>query len=116
MINFKQPHEILNQFKQYTNPYDFSNEKTTVNFDDAIKAMVEYAAQFEQLQQHSVMQGLPTDEELWERLQKLPYTNGLDDGQYNDGVIDGFEQGVRWVYQKLSGSPTVADGAAGKNG
>jgi hypothetical protein len=67
----------------------------------------------EALNKHVVMQGLPTEEELWARLQELPYTKHLDDGQYNDGVIDGFEQGVRWVYSKLSGSPTVASSAVG---
>jgi len=46
MITFKQPDEILNQFKKHKNPYDFSNDKIVVSFNDAIKAMVEYAAQF----------------------------------------------------------------------
>lgn len=36
----------------------------------------------EQLQQPVVMQGLPTEEELWARLQELPYTKHFDDGQY----------------------------------
>ena len=42
----------------------------------------------------------PTDDELQERLDELPYTKHLDDGQYNDGVITGFEMGVEWVKER----------------
>ena len=31
-------------------------------------------------------------------LSKLPYTKHLDDGQYNDGQINGFEMGARWMH------------------
>jgi hypothetical protein len=45
------------------------------------------------------------DKEVWEQglgaeLQKLPYTKHLDDGQYNDGQLVGFEFGATWGYNK----------------
>jgi hypothetical protein len=44
-------------------------------------------------------------EEVWEQglgaeLEKLPYTKHLDDGQYNDGQLVGFEFGATWGYNK----------------
>lgn len=36
--------------------------------------------------------------ELEKRLELLPFTKHLDDGQYNDGVVTGFEMGADWVY------------------
>jgi hypothetical protein len=41
------------------------------------------------------------EQELDEQLNKLPYTKHLDDGQYNDGVLAGFEMGARWCYDKI---------------
>ena len=35
---------------------------------------------------------------LEDELNKLPYTKHLDDGQYNDGVLSGFELGATWGY------------------
>lgn len=35
--------------------------------------------------------------ELQKQLNELPYTPHLDDGQYNDGVITGFELGAEWA-------------------
>jgi len=45
------------------------------------------------------------NEEVWEQgllaeLEKLPYTKHLDDGQYNDGQLVGFEFGATWGYNK----------------
>jgi len=37
---------------------------------------------------------------LEKELAKLPYEKHLDDGQYNDGVLDGFELGAEWGYEK----------------
>lgn len=37
------------------------------------------------------------EELLQKELDKLPYTKHLDDGQYNDGKIAGFELGARWA-------------------
>lgn len=33
-------------------------------------------------------------------LDKLPYTKHLDDGQYNDGQVAGFELGAEWGFNK----------------
>jgi hypothetical protein len=33
-------------------------------------------------------------------LNKLPYTKHLDDGQFNDGQLAGFELGAEWAFQK----------------
>ena len=37
---------------------------------------------------------------LEDELNKLPYTKHLDDGQYNDGQLVGFELGATWGYNK----------------
>ena len=37
---------------------------------------------------------------LEDELNKLPYTKHLDDGQYNDGQLAGFELGATWGYNK----------------
>ena len=37
---------------------------------------------------------------LQSEINKLPYTKHLDDGQYNDGVITGFELGAEWAYYR----------------
>jgi hypothetical protein len=37
------------------------------------------------------------DEKLQAELDKLPFESGVDDGMYNDGVLDGFELGARWA-------------------
>lgn len=34
-------------------------------------------------------------------IDKLPYEKHVDDGQYNDGVCDGFEMGARWVWNNF---------------
>lgn len=48
---------------------------------------------------------LENDKEVWEKgleneINKLPYTKHLDDGQYNDGQLAGFELGAIWGYNK----------------
>lgn len=45
------------------------------------------------------------EDDVWEvglqdELNKLPYTKHLDDGQYNDGQLAGFELGATWGYNK----------------
>jgi hypothetical protein len=45
------------------------------------------------------------NKEVWDQglaaeLEKLPYTKHLDDGQYNDGQLAGFEFGATWGYKK----------------
>jgi hypothetical protein len=46
---------------------------------------------------------LPTDEEVEEFINTLPFTKGLDDGQYNDGVIYGAIIGIDWMRNKIQG-------------
>lgn len=46
----------------------------------------------------------PNDEEIEAEIQKLPYVKHLDDGQFNDGVIHGFELGAKWVKEWLRSS------------
>ena len=38
------------------------------------------------------------EDKLQEQLDKLPYEKHLDDGQYNDGQLNGFEAGARWAF------------------
>lgn len=40
---------------------------------------------------------LPSDEEINAKINSFPYTKHLDDGQYNEGIIEGFEMGVEWI-------------------
>jgi hypothetical protein len=46
---------------------------------------------------------IPSDEEIDKYLKSFPYTKHLDDGQYNDGVIDGAELGIEWLKNKIQG-------------
>jgi len=39
---------------------------------------------------------------LMGRYDELPFTIGLDDGQYNEGVLDGFMDGALWAYDLLT--------------
>jgi hypothetical protein len=75
-----------------------------------IEAMELYA-QTAQLQQHSVMQGLPTENDI--RAQALLMENPYD--SYATKIIarGAYESGARWAISKLSGSPTV--GKAGED-
>lgn len=42
------------------------------------------------------------EELLLIELEKLPYEKHLDDGQYNDGQIAGFELGARWTFEMIN--------------
>jgi hypothetical protein len=46
---------------------------------------------------------LPSDEEVEKFIDTLPFTKGLDDGQYNDGVIYGAIIGIDWMRNKTQG-------------
>lgn len=48
----------------------------------------------------AIENGYDLDELITEELNKLPYTKHLDDGQYNDGQLAGFELGAYWAFQK----------------
>lgn len=57
-----------------------------------------------------ILQGVPLlppleNEDVWscgleQKLNELPYEKHLDDGQYNDGQLAGFEFGTNWGYNK----------------
>lgn len=57
------------------------------------------------------------EELLQKELDKLPYTKHLDDGQYNDGQIAGFELGARWALSlfAVSGSVPLSKCKCGQN-
>jgi hypothetical protein len=42
------------------------------------------------------------ENKLQEQLDLLPFTKGLDDGQYNDGQQAGFEKGARWAIEEIN--------------
>lgn len=44
---------------------------------------------------------LPSDEEIDVECRKLPYEKHIDDGQYNDGQMAGFELGAYWMRQQI---------------
>ena len=48
----------------------------------------------------AIERGYDLDELVSAELEKLPYTKHLDDGQYNDGQLVGFELGAYWGFQK----------------
>lgn len=102
--------EILKEIiiNECTDDYD---ENFSFYEDSVIKAMESYAEQ--NLNKHLVMQVPQFEELLQVRLEELPYTKHLDDGQYNDGQAYGFECGARWAYEKLSSGTTV--GKAGED-
>jgi hypothetical protein len=41
------------------------------------------------------------EERLSQKSKELPFTPHLDDGQYNEGVIVGFEFGAQWAVKEL---------------
>jgi len=49
------------------------------------------------------------EELLQKELDKLPYTKHLDDGQYNDGQVAGFENGARWALNLFAVSRCNSD-------
>lgn len=48
------------------------------------------------------------EELLQNELDKLPFEKGLDDGQYNDGQLSGFELGARWLLSVMI-KPDICD-------
>ena len=44
---------------------------------------------------------LPSDEEILEECNKLPFEKHVDCGMYNDGQIDGFELGAKWMKEQI---------------
>ena len=44
---------------------------------------------------------LPSDNEILEECNKLPFEKHVDCGMYNDGQIDGFELGAKWMKEQI---------------
>jgi hypothetical protein len=44
---------------------------------------------------------LPSDDEVLEECNKLPFEKHVDCGMYNDGQIDGFELGAKWMKEQI---------------
>ena len=44
---------------------------------------------------------LPSDEDILEECNKLPFEKHVDCGMYNDGQIDGFELGAKWMKEQI---------------
>ena len=44
---------------------------------------------------------LPSDEDIEKECNKLPFENHVDAGMYNDGQIDGFELGAKWMKEQI---------------
>jgi hypothetical protein len=99
--------EKLRALADWFDLFDKKNPNTQITGREVQIDLRAMATEFEQLQQHSVMQVPQFEEILQVRLEELPYTKHLDDGQYNDGQVAGFEYGARWLYEKLSSGTTV---------
>ena len=44
---------------------------------------------------------LPSDEVIEKECNKLPFEKHVDCGMYNDGQIDGFELGAKWMKEQI---------------
>ena len=44
---------------------------------------------------------LPSDEDILEECNKLPFEKHVDCGMYNDGQVDGFELGAKWMKEQI---------------
>ena len=44
---------------------------------------------------------LPSEQEINEECNKLPFEKHVDAGMYNDGQIDGFELGAKWMKEQI---------------
>jgi len=109
MTNSEKLRALADWFDRYDSMH-ISIKKEENKIQQDLRSM---ATEFEQLNNHLVMQVPQFDELLQVRLEELPYTKHLDDGQYNDGQVAGFEYGARWLYEKLSSGTTV--GKAGED-
>lgn len=64
----------------------------------------EQKAKFNNVDLADVRLSLPSEEDITKRINELPYTKHLDDGQYNDGVLTGFEMGTDWMRKQIEGN------------
>jgi hypothetical protein len=65
--------------------------------------LYEHILTFEDILKTQTHIELPSDEEIEKFINTLPFTQGLDDGQYNDGVIYGAIIGIDWMRDKIQG-------------
>ena len=56
---------------------------------------------FEELLEHEKPIELPSDEDILEECNKLPFEKHVDCGMYNDGQVDGFELGAKWMKEQI---------------
>jgi hypothetical protein len=78
-------------------PFEFTSKRSAFE-------IFEQAKEMHQSEMKDAKDGLYEDD-VWkvgleDELNKLPYTKHLDDGQYNDGQLVGFELGATWGYNK----------------
>lgn len=79
------------------------------------KVSEEYHKQFsEQLEylinqevEKRIAERMPSEEDVYKEIDKLPYTKHLDDGQYNDGQLAGFEKGCEWFRNRMKNTDEV---------
>jgi len=77
------------------NEFVIDNEYSAHNL---LVSMQEYAEQY-----HAAKVEAVTDKEIDREVRKLPYVRHLDDGQFNDGQMSGFEQGAKWMRDRMKG-------------
>ena len=53
---------------------------------------------------------LPSNEEIEKECNKLPFEKHVDCGMYNDGQIDGFELGAKWMKEQILKHDEASDG------
>ena len=68
-----------------------------VDYDDAGSRAVFALNNFSQLTPIE----LPSDEDILEECNKLPFEKHVDCGMYNDGQVDGFELGAKWMKEQI---------------
>jgi len=72
----------------------YKNEVEIYSFNEVIDIIQSYhEAQLKKI--------LPSEFEIESRILRFPYTIHVDDGQYNDGVIYGFDMGCTWFKQQM---------------
>ena len=77
-----------------------------LNRKQLFEMMKDFRTQIEQSHKHSVMQGLPTEEDI--RAAGLKLTAHLTiEPMLRDMAKRYFRQGARWAISNMSGSPTV---------
>jgi hypothetical protein len=73
--------------------------------DDYYAKLINHSVESNEMIDHIGDANKMVEDDVWkagleDELNKLPYTKHLDDGQYNDGVLVGYELGATWGYNK----------------